>query len=196
MKYRIMFLAVAALMIAGMSAVTAKADDPSIALNKFTDPPACDPTVDICFDGNALDVPIPMGGGPFTDNFDYTGTTTITSIDLDFKGFTEVQTGFCSITPPSFSPTSNIFATITTTITTVCNPQTGIATADVSLLFSDGNLTPNTLFDIASPDGFKADEQPASVSVAAPEPGSMILMGMGLIPVLGFGRKRWNLNRS
>jgi hypothetical protein len=72
-----------------------------------------------------------------------------------------------------FDCVSNIF--------TECGSfSTGVGD-EVGLIFEDGTLSQNEMF---------------TVEVATPEPGTMVLLLTGALPLIGFGRRRWSAMRN
>jgi len=108
----------------------------------------------------------------------------------------------CSIQEP---PTDCDPVAMTCTLTVVFQDESDVDTVDTA----DGAITGSPF---TPPDGFYCNDsgvggvltdcpgfiapgQVVSVAIVTPEPSTILLLAAGLIPLLGFGRKRWNAAR-
>ena len=100
--------------------------------------------------------------------FEYTGSKTLTELFVQLNGVLPDEGYFCK---------SDIF-------TGACGgflPNQDRYPDSLGLIFKGGTLTQGTEF---------------TVQVVTPEPGTLILLLSGMLPLLFFGRKRWAVSRA
>jgi hypothetical protein len=202
-----------------MSAVGAKADglppDPHFQVNQCpvgSTNPACDATT-ITVVGDVGEVSEVYStttiAEPFINNADNA---------VDLLALVVTITG-APLVPQGYNCTSNVFAdcqivsppVCTTSCTLTVNfdeldlgnpavdkpdtsdPNPAGAPAGLSdAIFCNNSGQPGVLTDCP---GYIAVDQVVSVAIVSPEPSTILLLAAGLIPLLGFGRKRWNAAR-
>jgi hypothetical protein len=167
----------------GLSAAVAKADglnDPRIIIHLTGDPAP--------YDGSAPLVESFTDGG-FSLGFVYTGSTNLNQLVLNltnvpigeiFQCFTDVWVG-CAFGVTSFDSETQ---TLTYTFL-FSDPTPGVGGACQNNSPAGGTCP-----------GFLAPGDTFSVTLATPEPSTMLLLLAGLVPLLGFGRKRWRASRA
>ncbi|MHB8639029.1 MAG: PEP-CTERM sorting domain-containing protein [Candidatus Acidiferrales bacterium] len=167
-------LAVALLIPAGFAVASPASlpGDPSVIINKT----ALDATP---FTGS-FDVTLVDGGADIV--FQNTLTVDITSLIVQFQVPLPTGTNTCA---------SDIFSACG--IQNVSFDQTtGLLTEN--FVFGGGAITPGEMFSFSA-DGFFGANPDARISTT-PEPGTILLLLTGGVPLLGFGRKRWAANRA
>jgi hypothetical protein len=213
MKFSRLTLMVALVALVPMFATRAKADgipnDPHFIADTC---PLCD-----------ADPIIAVGdAGSITEAY----TTTEIAADFEyFMGGTDTE-DLLSLTATitgapeglSYQCVSNIFPDCTITEPpTDCNGTTCTLTINFGDLDEPGVDIPDPTDPVGNPDpytggdailcnnnghnggdcpGFIAPGQSISFLIQTPEPSSILLLALGLVPVLGFGRKRWGVSRS
>jgi hypothetical protein len=165
---------VAALVV--MAAPSAKADgipdDPHIIMNGGNDPSTC--TADICFDQTAAnqDTPVVLDFFNSTQTFEYLPTGSSSNTDLADIFF--LLTG-PAIKPGIYTCSGNVF------------------TSDCFGVFEDATVSteyPGSLELFALVDITPGESGTLEVT---PEPGTFLLLGVGLIALVGFRRKLGSL---
>ena len=183
----------AMMLLVGMSAATAKADDPTI----MTHDPVCTPGPgDPGFSGGTLNITLDADDG-YASNFCYTGTTPLEELVLTFDApagilfnFTGGQ-GAGNPFPdiPSYSPLSSSavdfgypcnMTTCTLLYTVDFFGPPGIPASvdgvDYGVGVTETAPDPSELLDL-------------SINVSVVEPSTILLLLAGLIPMIWFGRK-------
>jgi len=180
-------------LLIGLAAMVAVADpaDPTVIINQHNDP-TCGTGVVCVADLGNFSLTIPAGQQTFSEILQYTGTNSVTSLDLLFVN---------PINPISCQ--SDIFA--------ICSSLPEIFGGQPALLvifsgsgpcqFNGVNNPPATCPGVINPgdaldfDVVGAFSQAQTVSFV-PEPGTLLLVLAGLGPAIAFGSKRWGLRRS
>lgn len=197
MKFSSLFLVgmlVAALVV--MAAPVAKADgviDPRIIINAGGDPACGGAGQPACFGGGILTTV--FNGVDESADFVYTGTDPLTSLTLDL---TNVPFG------APLSCESDVFVSCEITLIDPVFTEAGLFFT-VQVLFADtvnGNpvdvpspcVNPFTQGAICA--GSIVQGELIHEIIQTPEPSSLALMAIGLIPILGIGRKRWMAIKS
>ncbi|HVB35956.1 MAG TPA: PEP-CTERM sorting domain-containing protein [Candidatus Acidoferrales bacterium] len=167
-------LALALLIPAGFAVASPASlpGDPSVIINKT----ASDATP---FTGS-FDVTLVDGGADIV--FQNTLSVDITSLVIQFQVPLPTGTNTCA---------SDIFSACGFQNVSF-NEETGLLTEN--FVFGGGDITPGELFSFSA-DGFFGANPNATIS-STPEPGTILLLLTGGIPLLGFGRKRWAANRA
>jgi hypothetical protein len=180
----------------GLSAAVAHADgtDPTVKVNRTPTDPVCDPNTDVDCIGE---------GGALALNLN--GTTTINiggSHDLTFLSVT-----FAGVDGDGYTCFTDIFVACTSifhqvpggfTVTDFFSGGPGNCMNNGDEIpaggFCSGSLDPGDQITIQGifPDG----TGPVGAIVSAPEPGSILLMGLGLTALFAISRKRIASNLS
>jgi hypothetical protein len=139
----------------------------------------------------------PLDATPFTGMFDVTlggdgGADVIFENALSFD-ITTLTVQFQVPLPTGVNTcSSDIFSSCGVEAISF-NSQTSLLTED--FVFSDGTITPGELFSFSAA-GFIGANPNVVVSSTTPEPGTIVLLLTGALPLIGFGRRRWNIIRS
>jgi hypothetical protein len=171
LRYLLLF-ALALLIPAGF--VHANPVDPSVIINKTS--------LDATAFTGLFDVTLGADGGADV-TFINALSFDITTLTIQFQVPLPTGVNTCS---------SDIFSTCGVEALSF-NSQTNLLTED--FVFSGGTITPGELFSFSAA-GFTGANPNVVVSSTTPEPGTIVLLLTGALPLIGLGRRRWNLIRG
>jgi hypothetical protein len=157
---------VAALAFAVPAAKADSIPDPHIIMNGGNDPDGC--VAQICFGNEAsnMDTPVVLDFFDATETFEYTGTGNLTSIFFLLEG-PAIKPGIISCSGDVFAADNVCFPVFEDAATQAQFPNSA------EIFASDILLTPGEMGTL----------------IVSPEPGTLLLLALGLAALVGFRRK-------
>jgi hypothetical protein len=144
------------------------------------------------------------GGTDTEDLLSLTATITGAPEGLTYNCVSNVFPDCAIVEPPDPSTCNGTTCTLTVVYETLSPPTTDPYAADQldtsdpieGSPYGDGIFCNNNGRGLSDCPGFIAPGQVVTMLIQSPEPSSILLLALGLVPVLGFGRKRWGVGRS
>ena len=179
--YRWLVVAVLAASFAGVAMADSGGGDPTFQINKPPTDPTCTPSANLYCVSNLSDFQLTLPAGAFSDTLVYTGSTTVSGLEILFPDSNGVQ----------IAVQSDIFANVTAAPELI-NGQLYllyILTGSGPCMYNgvnnppatcSGVINPGDQFVFSSPDGFTT---PTTITFT-PEPESLGLMAIGILAIV------------